>query len=429
MAEEKNPTDAPEPLPTFGPAAPAPKAPPIPKPAPAPKAAVPLPAADAEQAANPADEEEEEALAPAGGGALHASWMLSAAFHTVLLITLSLMAGAMVRNALLPGDEPGMSLVSEPAQPTQTADSTPAQAAAQPITEQKLEELLKGNDKPPTEAPPALDLRASDRSVPNVQRILDTVAPRLSPNPPQPSSPPVSPGDLEPSEAIAKLLEESGADEPSPGSVRVAPAAPAVSSKGIQGTVAVANTKDDEEASRLGQQLRDNGHRHQYQTIQELLDKGTPKSIEEVVYSLRAMARCPRHQATRELEQITGQSFGLDVDAWEKWWNENKGTFNPDTILQQRLAAQAKQLRSNDLKTITAALANLARINSPLAMGVIIQALPDLLNARTPLAIKNAYETLDDMLAKYRAGTKVSPEPAAWQRWWDQNKDALLKGK
>ena len=63
--------------------------------------------------------------------------------------------------------------------------------------------------------------------------------------------------------------------------------------------------------------------------------KATPEvrgdAVEILLQSLRSEKEKVRKVASRQLENLTGRSFGEDVEAWERWWDENKdGPFSSD---------------------------------------------------------------------------------------------------
>jgi len=49
------------------------------------------------------------------------------------------------------------------------------------------------------------------------------------------------------------------------------------------------------------------------------------EAVEILLQSLKSEKEKVRKVAARQLENLTGKSFGEDVEAWERWWGENKG--------------------------------------------------------------------------------------------------------
>ena len=52
------------------------------------------------------------------------------------------------------------------------------------------------------------------------------------------------------------------------------------------------------------------------------------EAIEILLKALRSSTPTARKTAAVQLRNLTDQSFGEDADAWERWWAENKDSFN-----------------------------------------------------------------------------------------------------
>ena len=51
------------------------------------------------------------------------------------------------------------------------------------------------------------------------------------------------------------------------------------------------------------------------------------EAVEILLQSLKSDKDKVRTVAARQLENLTGQSLGEDVEAWDRWWDENKAGF------------------------------------------------------------------------------------------------------
>jgi len=54
------------------------------------------------------------------------------------------------------------------------------------------------------------------------------------------------------------------------------------------------------------------------------ISKNTP--VEPLLKCLRVKSASMRREAAETLRKVTGQEFGEDADAWDKWWAEQKNT-------------------------------------------------------------------------------------------------------
>jgi HEAT repeat protein len=50
------------------------------------------------------------------------------------------------------------------------------------------------------------------------------------------------------------------------------------------------------------------------------------KAVEPLIAVLKNDEETCREIAAKALEKITGKDFGQDLDKWQKWWEQNKGT-------------------------------------------------------------------------------------------------------
>lgn len=345
-------------------------------------------------------------------------WILSTFFHASVLVALAVLVTTSVLSTDLRGGV-DVQLVAADDLPASSAAPKPETAISEePFTERRLQEILDTQEPRTAEAPDAVRTSDSNRVVKSLETLVRAAAPRLSARAAAAAEPPpLTPGDLEASEAIARLLEEGGAEEPAAGTTRPALAPPALAA----GRAGTTSSKESEEIRQLGEQLRNGDHRNQHKYVTALLAYGTSEAIDQIVYSLGSISRCPRHQATRALQGMTGQDFGEDTEGWRQWWEANRARFSPDEVLAKRLESLAAQLRAagrgpEALKV----LAELSQIESPLAVGVIIEALPAL--SRDSKAADYAYSVLKD-----RTGKDLPHEPGAWKQWWAANGDTLKK--
>jgi hypothetical protein len=53
----------------------------------------------------------------------------------------------------------------------------------------------------------------------------------------------------------------------------------------------------------------------------------SPKAVKLLIFALKDQDAGVRQAAAKSLQQITGQDFGEDQAKWNKYWEENKGTF------------------------------------------------------------------------------------------------------
>ena len=51
------------------------------------------------------------------------------------------------------------------------------------------------------------------------------------------------------------------------------------------------------------------------------------EAIEILMRSLKSGEEKVRRTAAAQLHSLTGRDFGVDLEAWEGWWSENKGEF------------------------------------------------------------------------------------------------------
>jgi hypothetical protein len=51
------------------------------------------------------------------------------------------------------------------------------------------------------------------------------------------------------------------------------------------------------------------------------------EAIRILLGSLRSESGKVRETSARQLVQLTGQDFGEDAAAWERWWKANEGSF------------------------------------------------------------------------------------------------------
>lgn len=51
------------------------------------------------------------------------------------------------------------------------------------------------------------------------------------------------------------------------------------------------------------------------------------EAVDILVRALESEDPTARAAALRNLERLTGQAFGEDVDAWRRWWEANRSTF------------------------------------------------------------------------------------------------------
>ncbi len=58
---------------------------------------------------------------------------------------------------------------------------------------------------------------------------------------------------------------------------------------------------------------------------------GDKRAVEPLIAVLKDKGSYVRYYASEALTKITGKDFGEDQAQWQKWWEQNKSSFSPNS--------------------------------------------------------------------------------------------------